>query len=136
MRPLDSVQRGLVSKTTIIKPNKRYADIMDIMHQRNFPADPYLKALNIKVDINEMIKLKARVLPSPQVKYRGNGNTEVAERVSAGKWSIRNRFYTASVVKQWGMIYIGTAIDDSIRKILQDFEGQLPQVNRFEFLVR
>jgi len=106
------------------------------MHQRNFPADPYLKALNIKVDINEMIKLKARVLPSPQVKYRGNGNTEVAERVSAGKWSIRNRFYTASVVKQWGMIYIGTAIDDSIRKILQDFEGQLPQVNRFEFLVR
>ena len=81
MRPLDSVQRGLVSKTTIIKPNKRYADIMDIMHQRNFPADPYLKALNIKVDIHEMIKLKARVLPSPQVKYRGNGNTAVAERV-------------------------------------------------------
>ena len=61
MRPLDSVQRALVSKTTIIKPDKRYNDIMKIVNQRNFHSDPYLKALNIKVDTSEMMKVNGKL---------------------------------------------------------------------------
>ncbi|CAF3197362.1 unnamed protein product, partial [Rotaria sp. Silwood2] len=66
----------------------------------------YLQPLNIKVDTNEMIKIKgkltfkiviiinlsinlARILPPPKVKYRGQRNNEVAEHV-------------AESVKQWG----------------------------------
>lgn len=61
LRPLDSVQRALVSKTTIVKPDKRYADIMRIVNQRNFPADLHLKALNIKVDTNEMMQINGKL---------------------------------------------------------------------------
>ena len=60
MRPLDSVQRALVSKTTIIKPDRRYDEIMRIIQQRNFAADRYLNAMNIKVQTNEMMKVKGK----------------------------------------------------------------------------
>lgn len=60
LRPLDSVQRALVSKTTIIKPDKRYDEITRIVQERNFPTDPYLKALNVKVDTREMLQVNGR----------------------------------------------------------------------------
>ncbi|CAF1077709.1 unnamed protein product [Rotaria sordida] len=128
LRPLDSVQRALVSKTTIIKPDKRYDDIMKIVRQRNFQSDSYLRALNIKVDTNEMIQIKARILPTPEVKYRGPKNNEVAEDVAVGKWSIRNRFYNSPMINQWGMIYFGPKLDKYIIDILTDFQNQLPQL--------
>ena len=59
--PLDSVQRALVSKTSIVKPDKRYTQLMDIVRQRRFPSDPYLKALNVQVDSNEMLKIKGKL---------------------------------------------------------------------------
>ncbi|UJR07552.1 hypothetical protein I4U23_011840 [Adineta vaga] len=126
LKPLDSVQRALVSKTTIIKPDKRYDDIIKIVQQRNFQSDPYLKALNMKVDTQEMLKIKARILPPPEVKYRGKGNSEVAEHVAVGKWSIRNRFYTSPVINRWGMIYFGPNPQGSIGQTLQEFQNQLP----------
>lgn len=61
LRPLDSVQRGLVSKTSIVKPDQRYAQLMNIMHQRRFQSDPYLKALNVQVDSNEMMKITGKL---------------------------------------------------------------------------
>lgn len=61
MRPLDSVQRALVSRTTIIKPDRRYDEIMRIIQKRNFPADRYLNAMNIKVQTNEMMKVKGKI---------------------------------------------------------------------------
>ncbi|CAF3771180.1 unnamed protein product [Rotaria sp. Silwood1] len=128
LRPLDSVQRALVSKTTIIKPDKRYDQIMKIVRERNFQSDIYLQTLNIKVDTNEMMQIKARILPPPEVKYRGQKNNEVAEHVAVGKWSIRNRFYTSPIINQWGMIYFGPKPDQNIINILTDFQNQLPQL--------
>lgn len=61
LRPLDSVQRALVSKTSIVKPDKRYTQIMDIVHQRRFQSDPYLKALNVQIDTNEMLKINGKL---------------------------------------------------------------------------
>ena len=69
MRPLDSVQRALVSKTTIVKPDKRYDEITKIVHQRNFHSDPYLKALNIKVDTNEMLKINGEYIDCSSISF-------------------------------------------------------------------
>ena len=104
---------------------------MNIVHDRQFDKDPYLKELNIKVDIKDMLKIKARILPPPEVKYRGRGNSEIAERVNFGKWTIRNRFYTTRDINKWGMIYFGSKPNESIIHTLKDFENRLPPVQLF-----
>ena len=58
MKPLDSVQRALVTKKCIIKPELRYEKIMGIVNGRQFQTDPYLKELGITVDANEMLQIK------------------------------------------------------------------------------
>lgn len=129
MKPLDSVQRALVTKKSVIKPDQRYGQIMKIVKERQFDKDSYLKELNIKVENEEMLKIKARVLPPPEVKYRGQGNSEIAERVNFGKWTIRNRFYTTRDINKWGMIYFGSKPDETIIKMLKEFQTGLPPVN-------
>ncbi|CAF3889514.1 unnamed protein product [Rotaria sordida] len=56
-----------------------------------------------------MMKIKARILPLPEVKYRGQKNNEVAERVAE-------------------MIYFGPKPDEGILYILKDFQNQLPSL--------
>jgi hypothetical protein len=58
IRPLDKQQRGQVSRTTIIKPEQRYEEIMKIVRNNNFDRDPYLKKLNVRVHGGEMLKLE------------------------------------------------------------------------------
>lgn len=128
MKPLDSVQRALVTKKSVIKPEQRYDQIMNVVNNRQFDTDPYLKELNIKVDSKEMLQIKARILPPPEVKYRGQGSSEVAERVNFGKWTIRNRFYTTRDVNKWGMLYFGSKPTDDVIQTLKDFETRLPPV--------
>ena len=126
---MDSVQRALVTKKTIIKPDQRYAQIMDVVHERQFETDPYLKELSIQVESKEMMEVKARILPAPEVKYRGQGTSEIPERVNFGKWTIRNRFYTTRDVSKWGMIYFGSKPTENVIQTLKDFENRLPPVN-------
>ena len=130
LKPLDSVQRALVTKKSVIKPDQRYAQIMNVVNSRQFETDPYLKELNIQVDSKEMLEIKARILPPPEVKYRGQGNTEITERVNFGKWSIRNRFFTTRDIAKWGMIYFGTKPNGNVIETLKEFENRLPQVRK------
>lgn len=71
----------------------------------------------------------ARILPTPEVKYRGKGNSEVIEQIAIGKWTIRNRFYTSPPINKWGIIYFGPKPDNNIIPILEEFESQLPSVS-------
>ncbi len=71
----------------------------------------------------------ARILPPPEVKYRGQGNNGVAERVAVGKWAIRNRFHNTPTINKWGIIYFGSKPDQRIISILQEFENQFPSVS-------
>ncbi|CAF1254023.1 unnamed protein product [Rotaria sordida] len=130
MRPLDSVQQALVGKKAIIKPDKRYDQIMDIINKRNFNSDSYLKALNIQVNTKDMLKIHARILPPPQIKYRTQNNQEVVEHVSFGKWKIGNQFRSTSIINKWGMIYFGPQPNEDIIEILKKFEQQLPLLLR------
>ena len=66
------------------------------------------------------------------MKYRGQGNAaDVTERVSFGKWTIRNRFCTTRDINKWGMVYFGSKPNDSIIQTLKDFENRLPPVRIF-----
>ena len=58
MKPLDTAQRARTTSKSIIGPNQRYAEIMNIMNSRDFDKDPYLKQLNIDVAKNEMLQIK------------------------------------------------------------------------------
>jgi hypothetical protein len=58
LKPLDTVQRARTTSKSIIKPDKRYMEIMSIMNSRDFENDPYLKQLNIRVDKKEMLQIK------------------------------------------------------------------------------
>lgn len=135
LKPLDSVQRALVTKKSVIKPEQRYDQIMKVVKGRQFDQDPYLKELNLQVESQEMMKIKARILPPPEVKYRGQGNSEVTERVNFGKWTIRNRFYTTRDITKWGMIYFGSKPNENIIPTLKDFENRLPPVKYLSFLL-
>ena len=148
MKPLDSVQRALVTKKCIIKPEQRYGKIMNIVNDLQFETDPYLKELNVRVDSKEMLQVRgkdrrrcrisffpsrpsfeARVLPPPEVKYRDQKSGEITERVNCGKWVIRNRFFTTRDIKVWAMVYFGSKPDQGVIDVLKDFENRLPQVS-------
>ncbi|CAF2870927.1 unnamed protein product [Rotaria sp. Silwood2] len=79
MRPLGSVQQAVVAKKAIVKPDQRYNQIMDIINKRNYNSDSYLKALNIHVNTEDMLKIRARILLPPQIKYQTQNNQEVVE---------------------------------------------------------
>lgn len=74
----------------------------------------------------------ARVLTPPAVKYRGQGNNEVVENVSMGKWTIRNRFHSTPTITKWAIYHFGPRPNERIIPILQEFEHELPTV-RFEW---
>lgn len=60
LKPLDSVQRALVTKKCIIKPEQRYGKIMNIVNDLQFETDPFLKELNIRVDAKEMLQVRGK----------------------------------------------------------------------------
>jgi hypothetical protein len=68
-----------------------------------------------------------------RVKYRGQGTSEITERVNFGKWTIRNRFYTTWDINKWGMIYFGSKPNEIVIQTLKDFETRLPSVKNFIF---
>ncbi|CAF3663795.1 unnamed protein product [Adineta steineri] len=138
LKPLDTTQRSLVSSKSIINPQSRYDQIMNIVHNREFDKDSYLKELNIDVNTKEMLEIKARILSPPQVKYRARqGRGDAIEQVDCGKWKIRNWFYTTPEIQRWGIIYLGDTYDDRVKYILQSFKDQFPNLlRRNGFVIR
>ena len=150
---MDKHQRGQVSRTTILKPQQRYDEIMKIVKNNYLDRDPYLRAMNVRVNDNEMLKLDgnfslviflynyiyyylARILNTPDIKYRRRGQDqgEVIEHVQFGKWKLQNWFYETPVINSWGIIYFGDTPHGDVYGILQEFQNQLPQVTFFQLI--
>ncbi|CAF4557350.1 unnamed protein product, partial [Rotaria sp. Silwood2] len=159
LKPLDTTQRARITNKSIIKPDQRYKEIMNIMDFRDFEKDPYLKQLNIHVDKREMLQIKgihlleidfdyklsliicfsARILNPPEIRFRqGQGQNEIVESVNIGKWRIgRNRFHRAPEIKSWGLIYYGHHPNKQMNKTINDFANQLPELLRRKgFIIR
>ncbi|CAF1024442.1 unnamed protein product [Rotaria sp. Silwood1] len=138
LKPLDATQRALVSGKAIIKPFERYNHIMNIMRTRDFETDIYLKELNIRVDNREMLEIRARILKPPSIHYGTRpGQNEAIEHVNVGKWRIRNWFYTAPDIHNWGLIYFGCQPNQRIHDILNAFSRQLPELLKLKgFMIK
>ncbi|CAF1565590.1 unnamed protein product [Adineta ricciae] len=138
LKPLDATQRALVSGKSIIKPLERYNQIMSIMNSRDFDNDVYLKELNIRVQKQEMLSVKARILKAPTIQYRGPKQQDIIESVNVGKWRIRNWFYKTTEIYSWGAIYFGSKPpDNATKEILNNFVGQFPELlKRKGFVIR
>ncbi|CAF5128448.1 unnamed protein product, partial [Rotaria magnacalcarata] len=44
--------------------------IQRVVDERRFDHDSYLQKFGITVDVNEMLRIPGRILPSPEIKYK------------------------------------------------------------------
>ncbi len=59
---MDRQQSGQISRSTIIKPQQRYDEIMKIARKNQFDRDRYLKELNIRVHDKDMLQVEGNLL--------------------------------------------------------------------------
>ncbi len=67
LKPLTTDQRAKVTKKTVVRPGERYPMIRRVADERRFNDDSYLEKFGITVDVNEMVLLLERILPSPKI---------------------------------------------------------------------
>ncbi|CAF1006461.1 unnamed protein product [Didymodactylos carnosus] len=128
-RPLDNVQRKLVTTMSSVGPDARYQQIMRYVHDRQFQSDPYLKDLNIVVDTEEMMEINARILPPPEVIYRTQQQEDIVEHVSISKWTICNHFYTVPDIQKWAVLYFADEKpNEVVINVLNEFLYELTKV--------
>ena len=75
----------------MVRPNQRYQTIKEIVENRRFNDDKYLKEIGMTVNDEEMLTVEGRLIAPPEVKYISgrDGKSEVIERVNIGKSVLR-----------------------------------------------
>jgi hypothetical protein len=134
MKPLTTEQRAKVTKKTVVRPGKRYEMIRRVADERKFNNDSYLEKFGITVDVNEMLLLSARILPSPEIKYKSSqgDQMDIIERLQIGKWWLNNRFNKAREIRTWAVVLISQREpDDRQVRLAKDFATKIPQVRIF-----
>ncbi|CAF3441824.1 unnamed protein product [Rotaria sp. Silwood1] len=130
LKPLTTEQRAKVTKKTVVRPGERYGMIRRIADERHFNNDLYLEKFGINIDINEMIMISARILPSPEIKYKSlqGDQRDVIERVQIGKWWLNNRFNKAREIRTWAVILVSQREPDNRQiRLARDFASRIPQ---------
>ncbi len=81
-----------MTKKTVVRPNQRYETIKEIVENRQFNEDKYLKEIGMTVDDEEMLIVEGRLIAPPEVKYISgrDGQSEVVERINIGKFVFKN----------------------------------------------
>ncbi|CAF2155870.1 unnamed protein product [Rotaria magnacalcarata] len=57
-------------RKTLVHPDKCHIMIQRVVDERRFDHDSYLQKFGITVDVNEMLRIPGRILPSPEIKYK------------------------------------------------------------------
>ncbi|CAF4082019.1 unnamed protein product, partial [Rotaria sp. Silwood2] len=130
LKPLTTDQQAKVTKKTVVRPGERYGMIRRVADERGFNNDSYLSKFGITVDVNEMVMLRARILPPPEIKYKSahGDQREVVERVQIGKWWLNNRFNKAREIRAWAVILVSQREPDNRQiRLARDFASKIPQ---------
>jgi eukaryotic translation initiation factor 2C len=130
LKPLTTDQRARVTKKTVVRPGERYGMIRRVADERQFNKDSYLEKFGINVDINEMLLVPARILPSPEIKYKSSRGDQgdVVERVQIGKWWLNNRFNKAREIRTWAVVLVSQREPDNRQiRLASDFASKIPQ---------
>ena len=136
LKPLTTDQRARVTKKTVVRPGERYGMIRRVADERRFNNDTYLEKFGLSVDVNEMLMVPARILPSPEIKYKSSRGDqgEVIERVQIGKWWLNNRFNKTREIRTWAVVLVSQREPDNRQiRLARDFASRIPQVRKIEF---
>ncbi|CAF0781179.1 unnamed protein product [Rotaria sp. Silwood1] len=131
IKPLTTDQRARVTKKTVVRPNQRYQAIKNIVQNRQFNKDKYLKEIGMSVDDEEMLIVEGRLIAPPEIKYISgrDGQSEVVERINIGKWNIRNRFQKTRHINTWACVMVSAQRPDQYQlSIAQQFVEHFPYV--------
>jgi eukaryotic translation initiation factor 2C len=108
---LSDTQTSNMIKFAVTLPKDRWAAVQQGVRLLNWPNDPYLRHYGLQVNSNPS-KVKARVLPSPQVHF-GAGSKEAQlnpRDMVAGRWRLDGRKFAMNnkdrPVKAWGVCCI------------------------------
>ncbi|CAF4180995.1 unnamed protein product, partial [Rotaria sordida] len=58
------------TRKTLVHPDKCYRMIQRVVDKRRFNHNSYLRKFGIIVDVNKMLLISGRILPSPEIKYK------------------------------------------------------------------
>jgi eukaryotic translation initiation factor 2C len=86
---LSDTQTSNMIKFAVTLPKERWAAVQHGVRLLNWPNDPYLRHYGLQVNLNAS-KVKARVLPSPQVHF-GQGSKDAQLKPAdmvAGRWRL------------------------------------------------
>ncbi|CAF2623092.1 unnamed protein product [Rotaria sp. Silwood2] len=131
IKPLTTDQRARVTKKTVVRPNQRYQAIKEIVENRQFNQDKYLKEIGMNVDDEEMLIVEGRLIAPPEIKYISgrDGQSEVVERINIGKWNIRNRFQKTRHINTWACVMVSAQRPNQYQlSIAQQFVEHFPYV--------
>ncbi|KAF9931854.1 eukaryotic translation initiation factor 2C, 2 [Linnemannia zychae] len=119
MKKLDERQTADMIKFTSQSPHTRANNIKDGLKILKYDDNEYLREFGMKVS-NEMVQIKARVLPPPTVCYHPQSR-EANFVPRDGSWNLLNKKVTqGTTLGSWGVVVFGT-----------DRDCSLPQINKF-----
>ncbi|KAF1362486.1 Piwi-domain-containing protein [Lizonia empirigonia] len=132
---LSDMQTSNMIKFAVTLPKERWAAVQQGVRLLNWANDPYLKHYGLMVNPNAS-KVKARVLPSPQVHF-GAGSKEATlkpQDMVAGRWRLDGRKFAINndkrAIRAWGVCVIQharappqAAVESFIQKFVQIYES-------------
>lgn len=116
---LDETQTANMIKFAVTRPDVRKGAIEEGKGWLNWSQDNICQKYGLQVSPN-MLRTKARLLPSPDVKFGGSS----AKPGTAGRWDLRGKKFLATNPQElvsWGVGVFGTADKPMLEKFAKDF---------------
>lgn len=118
---LTEYQTSNMIKYAVSRPGDRLAAIRDSKNMLAHPKDPVLQTFGLAVD-NNMIRTKARLLPSPDIQFGANQRHNPGTN---GRWDLRGKkFYAPNKwpLASWGIgVFTGNKRNSISRAQLDNF---------------
>ncbi|CAF3792637.1 unnamed protein product [Rotaria socialis] len=130
LKPLTTEQRAKVTKKTVVKPGERFGMIRRVIDECRFDQDSYLQKFGIKVHSNDMLKIPARVLTPPDIKYKStkDDQRDIIEKVQIGKWYLNNQFNKTREIRIWALVLVSQKEPDARQVgLARDFASKIPK---------
>jgi eukaryotic translation initiation factor 2C len=125
---LSDTQTSQMIKFAVTLPKDRWAAVQAGVRLLNWEKDPYLLHYGLKISPTPA-KVKARVLPAPQVQFgTGSQKAQVEPKdLLQGRWRLDGRKFVLpneNVIKAWGVCVIqgrGSCPQPAVEKFMQMF---------------
>ncbi|KAF9165771.1 eukaryotic translation initiation factor 2C, 3 [Actinomortierella ambigua] len=126
VRKLDDRQTADMLKFMGLNPTDRANRIRKGVQLLNYEGNEYIREFGMEIDTN-MVKVKARVLPTPTLRYHESSNQNGIVPKD-GTWNLRaSKMFVGSTLTSWGVIAFGNDREMPMAQI-QPFLRELDSV--------